>query len=110
MALFKKKEPKALDAQARQAEIATARLYRPCPTCGKDVPRDERVCPHCLHESPAWTQHEDGRWWAEVDGVWNVLDEESGTWAIADDQLLPNELWAGAGKDEEQARAEERDA
>jgi hypothetical protein len=40
-------------------------------------PRDERVCPHCLHESPAWTQHDDGRWWSEVDGVWSVLDEEN---------------------------------
>jgi hypothetical protein len=38
------------------------------------------------------------------------LDEETGTWTIADDQLLPNELWAGAGKEEEQAREEERDA
>jgi hypothetical protein len=37
------------------------------------------------------------------------LDEETGTWAIADDQLLPSELWAGAGKDEEQAREEERE-
>jgi hypothetical protein len=110
MTLFrKKKEAKAQGEQERQVEVATARLDRPCPSCGKEMPRDERVCPNCLHESPAWTQHDDGRWWSEVDGAWSVLNEETGTRAIADDQLLPNELWAGAGKEEEQAREEERD-
>lgn len=45
--------------------------------------RDASVCPHCRHESQAWSHHE-GNWWVRVDGTWHRLDEEANTWVAAE--------------------------
>jgi hypothetical protein len=65
--------------EKRRAEILATRMHRSCPFCKEDMRRDASVCPHCRHESQAWTQHE-GRWWVNVDGTWYWLDEISNEW------------------------------
>lgn len=58
---------------------AGSALYRECPHCKEAMRRDASVCPHCRHESPAWTFHQEW-WWAAKDGIWYWLDEKTNVW------------------------------
>ena len=66
--------------ERNRAALASGLMYRECPYCKEEMRRDASVCPHCRHESPAWTLHE-GHWWTKVDGVWHHLDELTDTWS-----------------------------
>ena len=65
--------------EKKRAEILGSRTHRQCPFCKEEMRRDASVCPHCRHESAAWTLHE-GRWWTEVGGTWYWLDEIENKW------------------------------
>jgi hypothetical protein len=65
--------------EKKKAELLAAQTHRECPYCKEEMRRDASVCPHCRHESPAWTLHE-GHWWSKVDGVWYRLDELTNSW------------------------------
>ena len=64
----------------RSEIVAEEHVHRQCPFCKEPMRRDATVCPHCRHESAAWTLHE-GRWWTQVeDGEWRWLDEVTREW------------------------------
>ena len=69
-----------------KAEIVSERVTRECPHCKEQMRRDASVCPRCQRESPAWTFHE-GRWWAQTEGQWYMLDEMANEWRIHEDTV-----------------------
>jgi hypothetical protein len=71
--------------EAARAEVLAklAAASRDCPFCKEQMRRDASVCPHCRHESEAWTFH-DGAWWLSRNGVWNRHDESTGEWVPVD--------------------------
>lgn len=68
--------------EEKRAELLAAQTHRACPFCKEQMRRDAHVCPHCRHESAAWTFH-DGVWWVPVDGKWRLFDEATGELAPA---------------------------
>lgn len=68
-----------LSVSQTNGELAATRTHRECPFCKEQMRRDASICPHCRHESPAWTLHE-GRWWTKVDGTSYWLDEVANSW------------------------------
>lgn len=58
------------------------RIDRVCPHCGVQMEAAAGLCPDCHRQSEAW-QFQDGLWWRVVEGEWLSLDPATQEWRKA---------------------------